>query len=326
MEDRATFHEQLTKQGLDSTRIDAAINEIDDYIEFCGGSEEHCTPICLQDYCRQRMAGSEEAFERIIALIRYYGFKQQLDEMAYLITMLGTIGVIESQRESLINLTNSVTDGKVFDGLKLLPLGTPQEDYPPLIADYIARLRNVLTEDICRKVLAGNHHRIPDEHFKEHTKYFAESGNIDEFLKWRHKRLIDELQEHCDSGQLWYEQRITPEVVEFVKHNPEIESGVREGNRIYITKIPYNPDAYLKEKDPVRKSYLACHCPFVRTALLDGRKVPSLWCYCTGGYEKQPFDLIYGQTLDVEVLESLLDGAPRCRFAIVIPDEAIPKR
>jgi len=325
MEDRTTFQEQLTKLGLDSARMEAVINTIDDYIEFCGGSEEHCTPICLQDYCRKQIAGSEEALECIIALIRYYVFKQRFDEIAYLITMLGTIGVIESQRDSLINLTNSDIEGKVFEGFKLLPLGTPQEDYPPLIVDYIARLRNLLTEDICRKVLAGNHHRIPDEHFKEHQKYFAESGDIDEFLKWRHEQLINELQEHCDSGQLWYEQHITPEVVEFVKNNPEIESGVREGNRIYITKIPYNPDAYLKEKDPVRKSYLACHCPFVRAALLDGTKIPSLWCYCTGGYEKLPFDLLFKRLLDVEVLESLLDGAPRCRFAIVIPEQAISK-
>lgn len=320
MDIMAMFREHLAKQNLDSKKIDFNIEVIENFIEFCGGTEARCTQLFLPDYCRKRVSGSEDALERIIALIRYYHFKQKTDEMAYLITMLGTIGVIESQRESIRNLTDSSTETSIFEHLCLLPLGTPQEDYPPFIADYLAKLRDFLQEDICRKALAGNHHRISDEHFKEHQKYFAESGDIDDFLVWRHKRLIEELQEHSDSGQLWYEQHIIPEVVEYVRNNPEIESGVRVDNRIYITKIPYNPDAYLKEKDPVRKSYLACHCPFVRTALLDGTKVSSLWCYCTGGYEKQPFDLIYGQTLDVEVLESLLDGASRCRFAITLPE------
>lgn len=313
------------QQGLDDTQIDKIVKVIDDLKEYCGSLEGLCVHESLPDYSRTRIAGIDDAVEWIIALIRYFNFEQRFDEMAYLITLLGTMGVIESQRERLLHLTDSKTEASVFDGMQFPPLGTPQEDYPSLIGNYLLRLQQALTLEKCRIVLAGNHHRIETEHFAGDIEFFAQCGNIDEFLKLRHEKLINELQEHCESGKLWYEQRITPNVVEFVKNNPEVQSGVRIGNRVYVTKIPYNPDAYLKEKDPVRKRYLACHCPFVRASLLDGTKIPSLWCYCTGGYEKLVFDLLFKKSLEVEVLESLLDGASRCRFAIVLPDEAIPK-
>ena len=44
-----------------------------------------------------------------------------------------------------------------------------------------------------------------------------------------------------------------------VKNNPEIESGVRDGNLLYITKIPYNAKEFLIETDPTMKRYYACH-------------------------------------------------------------------
>jgi len=325
MEDKAAFLEQLAKQGLDAARIDVTIKVISDFIDYSGWKEDNSIEKNLQCYCRTCIAGRDDAVERIIALIWYFSFEQRLDEMTYLITLLGTIGVIESQQERLLNLTDSQTETNIFGSLQFPPLGTPQEDYPSLIANYLTRLQQVFTLEKCRTVLAGNHHRIPSKHFAGDIEFFAQCGNIDKFLKWRHEKLINELQEHCESGKLWYEQRITPDVVEFVKNNPEVQSGVRTGNRVYVTKIPYNPDAYLKEKDPARKRYLACHCPFVRASLLDGTKIPSLWCYCTGGYEKLVFDLLFGMLLEVEVLESLLDGASRCRFAIVLPNDAIPK-
>lgn len=121
-------------------------------------------------------------------------------------------------------------------------------------------------------------------------------------------------------GRIWYEQQITPEVVEFVKRNPEMANGIRRGDKIYVTKIPYAPSDYLKEKDPTLKRYYACHCPLARTAIRDGTpKIPAVFCYCSGGFETFAFDTIFDQTTEVELLESALKGDPRCRFAITIP-------
>jgi hypothetical protein len=68
------------------------------------------------------------------------------------------------------------------------------------------------------------------------------------------------------------------------------------------------------------RKYYACHCQLVRTAIRDGKpKISPVFCYCSGGYEKLPFDVIFGEPVEIELLESVLKGDTRCRFAITIP-------
>jgi hypothetical protein len=161
---------------------------------------------------------------------------------------------------------------------------------------------------------------VPVEAFKEKKERFEKASSLDEFLKDEHRRFVAELADYMERGQIWYEQEITPEVLEFVKRTPETQNGVRQGNRIYVSKIPFAPKQYLSEKDPTMKRYYACHCQLVRTAIRDGNpKISPLFCYCSGGFEKLPFDVIFGEPVKIELLESALKGDMRCRFAITIP-------
>ena len=68
------------------------------------------------------------------------------------------------------------------------------------------------------------------------------------------------------------------------------------------------------------KRYYACHWSLVRSAILDEKnEISDLFCYCSAGYEKLRFDVIFEESVDVEVFESILKGDIRCRFAIRIP-------
>jgi len=181
------------------------------------------------------------------------------------------------------------------------------------------RLGQRLSPEQVRAVLAGNHHGIPVESFEKHKTWFKELESIDGFLKKVHDEAVAELEEFQRTGRIWYEQEITPEVVAYVRSNQEILSAVRDGDRLYITKIPYAGKEYLRETDPVMKRYYACHCPLARQAILmDDVDVPPDWCYCSGGFEKLKFDVVLEAPLQVEVLESALKGDPRCRFALKI--------
>jgi hypothetical protein len=69
------------------------------------------------------------------------------------------------------------------------------------------------------------------------------------------------------------------------------------------------------------KRYYACHCPLVRASVLEGKpEISPTWCYCSGGFEKLLFDVIFDEQVEVEVLENALGGDLRCRFAIKIPE------
>ncbi len=126
-------------------------------------------------------------------------------------------------------------------------------------------------------------------------------------------------------GRLFFAQEITDEVVALVENDPEIESGRRVGDVVYVSKIPYMAKQFLAETDPTLKRYYACHCPWAREAIRNG-DVPLVadLCYCSGGFHKKPWEVVFRRALQVEVLESVLRGDERCRFAIHLPPEAVP--
>jgi hypothetical protein len=98
-------------------------------------------------------------------------------------------------------------------------------------------------------------------------------------------------------------------------------AGVRDGDRILATKIPksgYLAD-YFRETDPERQRQIYCHCPRVRDALEQGEVLPETYCYCGAGYYKGIWETIMGQTVHVEVLESVLAGGNVCTVAIHLP-------
>jgi hypothetical protein len=224
--------------------------------------------------------------------------------------------------ERLRQFAGPDAERKVFGDLKVPPLGSAPEMFPETTKCLMQRLESSLSPTLCRQVLAGNMHEVPADGFSEEKELFRGSAGIDEFLKALHARSIGVLERHLAEGKLWYEQRITKRVIEFVQGNQEILSGVRQGDRIFITKIPYAPDDYLRETDPRLKRYHACHCPFVRAAIKTGSPAISpTWCYCSGGYEKFLFDVVFEEPVEVKVLETPLAGDNRCRFALKIPEE-----
>ena len=87
-----------------------------------------------------------------------------------------------------------------------------------------------------------------------------------------------------------------------------------------MTKIPYDPDRFIASKDPLERRRLACHCPLAAASITAaGTGVPPLWCDCSAGFEKFLLDVVFGVETRAEVLESVLAGSERCRFAIGIP-------
>ncbi len=321
MEREHEFRERLEKRKIAEEEITFDILEIKAFLQERKGSDPEIDQ--LKHYCESEISRTSKAARRIIALARYYSFKKDQEALIYLLALLGTQGIIESQKERLISLKGDDLAESIFAEIAFPPLGSPLEAYPQHVNQYLERMTETLSREDCQNVLAGNHHRMPESYFENEMNILKELGDIDLYLKQKHQKMVDELQAHCNSGELWFEQKITQAVVDMVKDNQEVQTGVRHGRKIYLQKIPYNPDAFLNETDPAQKRFYACHCPFVRTSLLNSKtKVSSLWCYCTGGFEKLAWDVMFNQSLKVELLESVLDGYERCRFAIELPEEA----
>jgi len=93
----------------------------------------------------------------------------------------------------------------------------------------------------------------------------------------------------------------------------------REGNVIYVRKIPFDSKNYDKaaDRDEKRKHY--CHCPIARNHL--DNRIFATFCYCGSGRYRQEWEGILRKPVGVKILKSLLKGGDNCEFAIHLPVE-----
>jgi hypothetical protein len=318
-----TFRKYLEGRKLSETGIESsvtAVREFEKYLRKRKTTLKSAGVDVLREYIALLIEEDKNSEDRLVAIARYCYVARKNDLYIYFTQILGASDVLPAIGERLATIAGKAAHRRVFHDLEMPPLGSPQESYPKLTQMVLDRMEAELPAGTCREVLTWNYHNIPIEAFKDSKERFEKAASIDEYLKGEHKRLIEEMENCMKEGRPWYEQEMTPEVVGFVRGNQEICTGVRRGDKVYKTKIPYAPGQFLKERDPAMKKHYACHCQLVRTALRNGKPgIPATFCYCSAGFEKLHFDAIFGEPVEVELLETLLKGDARCRFAIRIP-------
>jgi hypothetical protein len=309
---------KLSAAGIESSV--AAVREFEKYLRKRKVTLKSAGVDVLMDYISLLIGENKNSRDRLVAIARYCYFAKKDDLYIYFTGILGASDVLPGIGRRLATIAGKTAHRRVFHDLAMPPLGSPQDSYPELTKMIMDRMEAELPARTCKDILTWNYHNIPIEAFKASKEHFEKAANIDEYLNGEHERLIEELKDCMREGRPWFEQEITPEVVEFVRGNQEICTGLRQGDKVYVTKIPYAPKQFLAEKDPTMRKYYACHCQLVRTALRDGKpKIPPTFCYCSAGYQKLHFDVIFEEPVEVELLETLLEGDARCRFAVEIP-------
>lgn len=171
-------------------------------------------------------------------------------------------------------------------------------------------------------ILRSGLRNLPDEHYLPIKERYDGFADIDTFLEDRGKRHLDNLIKQRDEGTPYFTQFINDSVIDFVRGTPEIGQGVREGNTIIEIKIPHQSIEYLAAKDRVSKQYHVCHCPLVKEAIpRDDLIISPAFCEFCPSFNAKPWEVIFGQKLQYEVLESALRGDVWCKFAIHLPLE-----
>jgi len=290
------FREYCAKRGFSPEQTEVQVSAVRDFEAFLAARGDLKAGVeVLKGYLTELIDKGLNSEERLLALARY-GFATDNNTLfIYMVGVLSGREVVSNLSTRAAKVAGRAARDAVFADLALPPLGSPQEGYVEVTRRLVEGLRARLPVDTCRDVLAGNNHGIPRRTFSRLRRIYRKSG-LDAVLRF-------------------------PAVVDHVRRNPEIQSGVRVGQSIFVSKIPYAPVAYLGETDPKLRRYHMCHCPLARASILgDGPTVPPLWCYCSGGYEKLAFDVIFQRPVRVKVLESALAGDPGCRFEIEIPE------
>jgi hypothetical protein len=337
------YRERCVARGLKASAIEAAVAAVEALEAEAKGADGTLRSSSLASVERHvagLVAAGTSDEERLLALGRYFQVLSAVPGGAVagadagatgtpshaqaitirLLAYLLPVGVLPAMADRLASLEGESARARVMSVVRVPPCGAPPEDYPAATAAFVSALERELGSAGARRLLAWNVHGIPASAFIEERERFLAAPSIQAWLDDYHERQVAVLERHAADGTLWFEQRITPRVVESVRKNREVLGGLVEGGTIYMTKIPYDPDAFLASDDPIERRRRACHCPLARSTISSGGAgVPSVWCSCSAGYEKFFLDVVFGEDTKAEVVESVLAGDGRCRFAIAIP-------
>jgi hypothetical protein len=215
------------------------------------------------------------------------------------------------------------TQAALFKGIDLPAIGTMPVEWMRANAVLFPRLQDAATPEMVKNILTSGLRNLPDEHYLPIKKRYEESADIDSFLEDRGKRHLDNLKKQQDDGTPYFNQFIDDSVIGFVQNTPEIGQGVRQGNTIIEIKIPHQSIEYLATSDIAAKQYHVCHCPLVKESIGNEEfTIAPAFCDFCPSFNAKPWEVIFGQKLQYEVLESALRGDVWCKFAIHLPQAA----
>lgn len=320
--DREGFRELLKTRKLSDEKIEASLAIAERFEEYLGSLGRTPDAVSTWKFCKNLIHEGQNTHDNLLALARYGRFTKDNTIYVAVLELLDGAEAQPNLYKKVGELFGEAVREEVFAGVGVSPLGLPPPEKPFEMFPVIDRLIGKVGYEQTELLLSACLRDLPDEYFLDEREKYIKSTGIDDYLINKHQAFVRELQDCQHKGELFFSQEITDEVVEFVRDRQEIECGVREGNLLYISKIPYNAKQYLHETDPTLKRYYACHCPWAREAIKNGNvRMNAVFCNCSGGFSKKPWEVIFGQTLQVEVLESAIKGDFRCRFAVQLPEK-----
>jgi hypothetical protein len=281
----------------------------------------NATPANLYTFVKNLMEENRNTWDNLLPLVRYARFINNKEIIVSVLELLDGSDVLENLSNTIKQKVGKTKHKAIFEGIKLPPLGTLPKDRPKITKKFMENLEAELGVRKCREILSSGPHAGPKEQYLPEKKKFLESKGIDDFLRKKQEEYVEELEKHIEEKTLYFTQEITKEVLDYVRETPTCQVGVRKGDVIYVTKIPYMAKEYLREKDPKKKRYYACHCAWVREAIKSDLKISPNFCYCSAGFEKRLWDVIFDQDVKADVLQTVLRGDQICKFAIHIPKE-----
>lgn len=316
--DRNDLRNFLHDRKVGADKIDAFITIAEKFERWLGGKSP--TKDSVRAFSALMIDEGLNAYDNYIALARYGQFIKNDVVYIAVIELLDGAEAIDNLHTRLAQVVGEQKRDEVFRGISLPVLGTPNTQRPAITQAVMEQIETLVAPETYRPLLANCLRSLGNADPTVRQKYLA-CKDLAEFLQKKGDEFIAYLQQLKREKRLYFTQEITDEVLAFVESQPEIRQGVRVGNVIYETKIPYNTVAYLAETDAQMKRYHYCHCPWVKESLrTNDVRVSPTFCLCSSGFHKKYWEGVFGQPLQAEMVETVLDGAMHCKFAIHLPE------
>jgi len=202
---------------------------------------------------------------------------------------------------------------RILSGGEQLDMESASQNKIIWSCEMLERLEEVSDQKTRQEIMTGCACHYPKANLADAREIYQETGNVDQ--------VIDLLQAKFESflrDVLELDQEL---VLEIISRGWGL-AGVRQGDRIIATKIPksgYLAD-YFQSEDPDEKRKLYCHCPRVRDGVGEDPQLPREYCYCGAGFYQGIWETVLQEPIQVEVLESVMDGGDVCKIAVQLPE------
>jgi hypothetical protein len=315
------YREYLQRQGIPGEAIERKMVIIGGFVKFLtdpglkkstatAGKEE------VEKFAKQLIAEERNTLENFSALCDYADWLGQRKLYVALVELMDCHNAMAVLANEIEKRHGREVRDQIFREA-LPPLGANEKERWAYTRTVTERMAGQIAPEEIRAAWFQVQHGIPAEAWQNSDtsdkEKYRRCGSIDEFLALKRQERDAMLTRLRDEDKLWYTVLINDEVLEFIKSDPEMEAGRREGDKIYISKVPYNAIRYLHTTDATLKRYYACHCPLVREAILQNQPISPEVCNCSLGHASHYLAGL-DQELKGEVLESAVKGDLRCRF------------
>ena len=260
-----------------------------------------------------------------LAMARYWLFAGNRAALVAILERIDGADVPGRLSQELARTIGAERRGEVLAGLEPPSIDAAAQVKCAYMRTLMERLTRQVDEDALSAVLGANLHYQPAEAFAGERDRFLAAADVDAFLEDERGQYLTFLEGFRDEGTLYFTQPITDAVLEWVRSTPACGAGVRHGDRIRVTKIPYQADEYLRAEDDATRRRLACHCPWARATIGNQESgVPARLCECSAGFEAQRWNALFGRPVRVDVVRSALAGDLLCEFDVHVPEELVP--
>ncbi|MFX0000455.1 MAG: hypothetical protein ACFE9Q_08165 [Candidatus Hodarchaeota archaeon] len=320
------FLEYLLEKNVDKEQAEILISRLNEYNNYLKkeNNDVNSIPkggiISYTEYLVENK--SETVLELLRALINYGYFIKNYDYIVEIIDISESYNAMDNLYLRIEEKYGEEIRDEIFKNINIPALGVHPKKKPEFTKEIIKRLEKTLGETKTIELLKPCLHGRPGN-IKKDREHFLSLNDIDEFLEIKKQEIIERLQKHQKEGTLEFAQYINEDVIKFIKNDPTITPGKREGDKIIETKMPYQIKKHLNAENERLKRFYSCYCPWVRGALKNGteKEISPNFCQCSAGYIKLYWDIIFDQPTLVEPIETPLTGGLVCKFAVHIPKE-----
>ena len=218
---------------------------------------------------------------------------------------------IEKFSQCLGEIAGAEIHDTVMQGSESLSMESDRQVIADWTTSAMEMLISQIDEDQIKTIMTSCACQYPKSDLQDIRKKYAETNDLDivhNMLQQRFEKFLRESLE-LEDGM----------INEIIKRGWGL-AGKIDGDTIIATKIPKSGFIveYMHEEDPQKKRGYYCHCPRVRDVLKYGQTLPKTYCYCGAGFYKGIWEEITQKRVEVEVLESVLDGGEVCKISIQI--------